>query len=99
MDEHPNNEQTLNDERRTLIEVNKLTSIVNKINGLKLVKKNDKEFTIIDEALYCAARYWDDNKKEEYRYELEEFDICAIIIKKTSQDSNANKILYNKIEK
>jgi len=82
MDEHPNNEQTLNDERRTLIEVNKLTLIVNKINGLKLVKKNDKEFTIIDEALYCAAKYWYDNGKEEYMNELEEFDICAIIIKK-----------------
>ena len=60
----------------------KLTLVVNEINGLKLVKEKDKEFDIISEALYCARRYWYDNGNEEYMNELDELDICAIIIKK-----------------
>ena len=39
-------------------EVKKLNLLVNKINGLKLVKSGDKEFNLIDDALYCAGKYW-----------------------------------------
>ena len=63
-------------------EVEKLTLLVNEINGLKLIKRKDKEFALIDDALYCAAKYWYDHEKEEDRDSLNEIEICAIIIKK-----------------
>ncbi len=63
-------------------EVDKLTLIVNKINGLKLILEKDREFDIISEALYCAERYWYDEGHEDYLNELSKLDICAIIIKK-----------------
>ena len=46
------------------------------------MKEKDKNFDIISEALYCARCYWYDNGNEKYMNELDELDICAIIIKK-----------------
>ena len=63
-------------------EVEKLTLLVNEINGLTLIKKGNNEFSLIDEALYCAGKYWYDHEKKEDRDSLNEIEICAIIIKK-----------------
>ena len=37
-------------------EIDKLTLLVNEINGLKLSKSDDDECLTIGEALYCAGR-------------------------------------------
>ena len=62
-------------------EAEKLTLFMNEMNGLKLFKKGDDEFDLIDEALYCATRYWYDHEKEEDKDNLNKLDIYAIIIK------------------
>ena len=63
-------------------EVEKLTLLVNKINGLTLIKNGNEEFDLIDDALYCAGKYWYDNQKQEDNDSLEKIEILAIIIKK-----------------
>ena len=55
---------------------------MNEIHGLTLIKKGDEEFSLIDDALYCAGKYWYDHGKEDYTDSLNELEICAIIIKK-----------------
>ena len=63
-------------------EVEKLTLLVNEINGLTLIKTGNEEFGLIDDALYCARKYWYDNEKQDYTDSLNEIEILAIVIKK-----------------
>ncbi len=39
-------------------EVEKLKLLVDEISGLKLVKKRDGEFSLIDDAMYCAQKLY-----------------------------------------
>ena len=72
-------------------EVKKLTLLVNEINGLTLIKKGNEVFDLIDDALYCAGKYWYDNEKQEENDSLNEIEILAIIIK---NNQNIEKPFY-----
>ena len=64
-------------------EVEWVEGLVNEIHGLTLIKKGNEEFSLIDDALYCAGKYWYDHDAHDYTDSLKEIEICAIIIKKT----------------
>lgn len=63
-------------------EVKKLKLIVDKIKGLKLVTQDDDDFSLIEEALYTARRYWYDNLNNAYCREIDHLDIHAVILTK-----------------
>ena len=70
-------------------EVEKLTLLVNKINGLKLIKPGNEEFSLIDDALFSAGEYWKYDINENYYDSLLEVEIYAIIIR----DSSITKLI------
>ena len=72
-------------------EVEWVEGLVNEIHGLTLIKKGNEEFSLIDDALYCAGKYWYDHGEEGFMNELEELDIHAIIIK--------NNLIKNYLDK
>ena len=53
---------------------------INQSNKIELVHKKDKKFTIIDEALFCAGRYWGRENEELLFNKLNEIYVVAAIL-------------------
>ena len=60
-------------------EISELKKTIKDMKSIKIAGDNDSEYKIVEEALYCASKYWGESCKDNDQLNLDELNSIELV--------------------